>query len=120
MPRYRVSALLVALLPAAPSTGYTQNLLQLFEPPPTPTAAEVPPGVDHGSSEDLLPPEYRKRPVFYRTSQPPGTIIISTPERFLYLVQGNNVAMRYAIGVGRDGYQWGGTLRMATLLPWTR
>jgi lipoprotein-anchoring transpeptidase ErfK/SrfK len=118
MPGYLVRALLVALLLVAPSTGYAQNLLQLFAPPPEPTAKEVPPGVDHGSSEDLLPPEYRKQPVFYRTSQPPGTIIISTPERFLYLVQGNNVAMRYAIGVGRDGYQWGGTLRISRKKEW--
>ena len=39
-------------------------------------------------------------------TEPPGTIIVQTAERFLYLVQGDNRAMRYGIGVGRDGFQW--------------
>lgn len=114
-----VRAFAIALLVLAPAAASAQNLLQqFFAPAPEPTAEEVPPGVDHGSSESLLPPEYRKQPVFYRTEQPPGTIIISTPDRFLYLVQGNNVALRYAIGVGRDGYQWGGTLRISRKAEW--
>jgi lipoprotein-anchoring transpeptidase ErfK/SrfK len=114
--RFRV--LFFALVLAAPAPVFAQGFLQAFAPPPEPTIEDVAPGVDHGSSEDLLPPEYRKQPVFYRTSQPPGTVIISTPERFLYLVQGNNVALRSAIGVGRDGYQWGGTLRIIRKAEW--
>src|SRR3977135_4587082 len=50
-----------------------------------------------------LDPEFRKTAVLYRTNEPPGTIIISTAERHLYLVQGNGRALRYGIGVGGDG-----------------
>ncbi len=52
-----------------------------------------------------LDPEYRKQVVYYRTNEAPGTIIISTAERHLYLVQGNGRAIRYGIGVGRDGFR---------------
>jgi lipoprotein-anchoring transpeptidase ErfK/SrfK len=55
-----------------------------------------------------LPPEYQKQMVYYRSTEPPGTIIISTAERHLYLIQGNGRALRYGIGVGRDGFQWQG------------
>src|ERR1700693_2198253 len=59
-----------------------------------------------------LDPEFRKQMVYYRTTEAPGTIIISTAERHLYLVQGNDRAIRYGIGVGRDGFQWQGLLRI--------
>ena len=55
-----------------------------------------------------LDPEFRKQVVLYRTTEPPGTIIVHTAERFLYLVQGNGRAIRYGIGVGREGFQWQG------------
>ena len=50
--------------------------------------------------------------VMYPTNYSPGTIVISTPERRLYLVLGNGRALRYGIGVGRDGFRWGGTHRI--------
>ncbi|MDB5640204.1 MAG: L,D-transpeptidase [Bradyrhizobium sp.] len=59
-----------------------------------------------------LDPEYRKQAVYYRTTEAPGTIIISTAERHLYLIQGNGRALRYGIGVGRDGFQWQGLLNI--------
>ena len=51
-----------------------------------------------------LPSEFRKQSVYYRTEQPPGTIIVNTADRHLYLIMGNGVAMRYGVGVGRDGF----------------
>src|SRR5256885_5121338 len=65
-----------------------------------------------------LDPEYRKQTVFYRTSEAPGTIIISTVERHLYLVQGNGRALRYGIGVGREGFQWQGLLNISRKAEW--
>ena len=59
-----------------------------------------------------LDPEFKKQAVYYRTSEPPGTIIISTTERHLYFVQGNGRALRYGIGVGREGFQWQGLLNI--------
>ena len=59
-------------------------------------------------SNEELPPQFQRQAVFFRTTEPPGTIVVHTSERFMYLVQGNNRAMRYGIGVGRDGFQSAG------------
>jgi lipoprotein-anchoring transpeptidase ErfK/SrfK len=56
--------------------------------------------------------------VMYPTNYSPGTIVISTPERRLYLVLGNGRALRYGIGVGRDGFRWGGTHRITAKKEW--
>ena len=48
----------------------------------------------------------------------PGTILINTSERRLYLVLGNGQAIRYGIGVGRDGFRWGGTHRISAKKEW--
>jgi lipoprotein-anchoring transpeptidase ErfK/SrfK len=47
--------------------------------------------------------------VSYRTNYAPGTIVVDTKERRLYLIEGNGSALRYGIGVGRTGFQWKGT-----------
>jgi lipoprotein-anchoring transpeptidase ErfK/SrfK len=65
-----------------------------------------------------LDPEYRKQMVYYRSTEAPGTIIISTAERHLYLIQGNGRALRYGIGVGRDGFQWQGLLNITRKAEW--
>jgi len=56
--------------------------------------------------------------VLYRTSEPPGTIIIATSQRHLYLVQGGGRALRYGIGVGRDGFQWQGLVNITRKAEW--
>ena len=53
-------------------------------------------------------PKFLKQVVAYSGPRKPGTIIIDTPQRFLYLVQDNGTAMRYGIGVGRPGFTWAG------------
>lgn len=63
-------------------------------------------------------PAFRRTAVFFRTSEPPGTIIVHTSERFMYLVQGNNRALRYGIGVGREGFQWQGLLKISRKAEW--
>ena len=65
-----------------------------------------------------LDPEYRKQMVYYRSTEAPGTIIISTAERHLYLIQGNGRALRYGIGVGREGFGWAGTHRVTAKKEW--
>jgi lipoprotein-anchoring transpeptidase ErfK/SrfK len=75
------------------------------------------PGLIADDSYDL-PPEYRRQMVYYRSTEAPGTIIVQTSERFLYVVQGNGRALRYAIGVGRDGFQWQGLLKISRKAEW--
>jgi lipoprotein-anchoring transpeptidase ErfK/SrfK len=62
--------------------------------------------------------KYQRRVVFYRTTEPVGTIIVDTGERFLYLVLPDNRAMRYGIGVGRDGFRWKGLQKIARKAEW--
>jgi len=71
-----------------------------------------------GPDGKSVPEIYRRQPVFYRTNEATGTVIIDTSERFLYLVQGNNTALRYGIGVGRDGFQWNGLLKVTRKAEW--
>jgi len=78
----------------------------------TPTIEDAAPGHEPAPEGKVVAEVYRRQPVFYRTNEAPGTIIIDTSQRFLYLIQPNNVALRYGVGVGRDGFQWNGLLKI--------
>jgi lipoprotein-anchoring transpeptidase ErfK/SrfK len=65
-----------------------------------------------------LPPQFHRQLVDYPTTEPAGTIIIDTPHTFLYLVRGHGKAMRYGIGVGREGFTWAGTERVTRMSEW--
>jgi lipoprotein-anchoring transpeptidase ErfK/SrfK len=108
-----VLGLLAAGIPGTPAQAQRPMRLQADELP-----VEEQPGVVPEPEDERLPAAYQRQLVFFRTPEPPGTIIISTSERFLYLVQGNNRALRYGIGVGRDGFQWSGLLRIARKSEW--
>ena len=56
--------------------------------------------------------------VIYPTRYAPGTVVINTGERRLYLVLPNGQALRYGIGVGRDGFRWGGVHRISAKKEW--
>ena len=60
----------------------------------------------------------RREIVPYTGKHAPGTIVISTPERRLYLVLPQGKAIRYGIGVGRDGFQWGGVKTVSAKKEW--
>jgi lipoprotein-anchoring transpeptidase ErfK/SrfK len=85
---------------------------------PNPTIRDVDPGIDNTGRASAVDNAYRPQPVFYRTHEPPGTIIVNTADRFLYLVRGNNGAIRYGVGVGRDGFQWSGIHRITRKAEW--
>jgi lipoprotein-anchoring transpeptidase ErfK/SrfK len=76
------------------------------------------PGLIPDPADEQLPSQFQRQIVLYRTTEPPGTIIIHTSERFLYVVQPNGRAIRYGIGVGRDGFQWQGLLRITRKQEW--
>jgi lipoprotein-anchoring transpeptidase ErfK/SrfK len=56
--------------------------------------------------------------VSYASNYSPGTVVVDTAERRLYLVLPNGQALRYGIGVGRDGFRWGGTHRISAKKEW--
>ena len=60
----------------------------------------------------------RKQVAWNETKYAPGTLIVKTPERALYYVLGDGEAMRYSIGVGREGFQWSGNSRIVAKTEW--
>jgi lipoprotein-anchoring transpeptidase ErfK/SrfK len=65
-----------------------------------------------------LPPQFRRQMVDYQTREPAGTIIIDTPNTYLYLILGGGKAMRYGIGVGREGFTWSGREKVSRMSEW--
>jgi lipoprotein-anchoring transpeptidase ErfK/SrfK len=65
-----------------------------------------------------LPANLKKQVVDFQTKEPAGTIIIDTPHTYLYLVLGGGKAVRYGIGVGREGFTWAGTERVSRMKEW--
>ena len=65
-----------------------------------------------------MDPQFLPREVEYRTAEPPGTIVVDTPEHFLFLVEGNGLARRYGIGVGRPGFTWSGEHHVSAKKEW--
>ncbi len=65
-------------------------------------------------------PKWWRTEVDYPTSEPVGTIIVDTPHRYLYHVLPNGRAMRYGVGVGRDGFAWAGRGHIAYKRKWPR
>jgi lipoprotein-anchoring transpeptidase ErfK/SrfK len=61
---------------------------------------------------------FARQLVFFRSNEPPGTLVIHTSERFLYLVMPNNRALRYGIGVGREGFTWSGLVKITRKAEW--
>jgi lipoprotein-anchoring transpeptidase ErfK/SrfK len=65
-----------------------------------------------------LPEAFKRQVVTFRTAEAPGTIIIDGNQHFLYLVQPGGQAIRYGIGVGRDGFGWAGKVRVGRMAEW--
>lgn len=65
-----------------------------------------------------IPPQFRRTIVDYPTVEASGTIIIDTPNRYLYLTLGHGRAIRYGVGVGREGFTWSGTERISRMKEW--
>ena len=76
------------------------------------------PGHIPNAADEQLDPKWQKTVVFYRTKEAPGTIIVQSNERYLYVVQPGGRALRYGIGVGRDGFQWQGLVKITRKTEW--
>ncbi len=107
----------MSLAAAAAWTAPAAAQFQRQAPPET-MQVEDQPGYEPNAEEERLPATFQRQLVFFRTTEAPGTIIVHTSERFLYLVQGNNRALRYGIGVGRDGFQWQGLVKISRKAEW--
>ena len=115
---FRAWILIAAGIAAITSPANAQNTEEQSIKEKDMMALHDQPGYVPNPTEEQLDIIYQRQPVFYRTTEAPGTIIVSTSQRFLYLIQGNNRAIRYGIGVGRVGFQWSGKHRISRKAEW--
>ena len=95
--------------------GQYQPVFPQYAPqPPEPQAQER----DGATSDDELSAALRRQVVGYQGNEAPGTIIIDTAHTFLYLTLGDGKALRYGIGVGRQGFTWSGTETISRKAEW--
>ncbi len=92
-------------------------------PPPAPMYARNDPSMMTGPggmepAQPAMDPRYMKQVVNYAGKEPAGTVIIDTPQRFLFLVQGDGKAIRYGIGVGKPGFTWAGVKQISRKAEW--
>jgi lipoprotein-anchoring transpeptidase ErfK/SrfK len=78
----------------------------------------LPPEYQPETETKELPLNLRRQIVDFKTKEPAGTIIIDTPNTYLYLVLGRGTAMRYGIGVGREGFTWAGKEKITRMAEW--
>jgi lipoprotein-anchoring transpeptidase ErfK/SrfK len=84
----------------------------------TMVAALPPEYQPEGGSAKTLSPRFQRTVVDYSTVEAPGTIIIDTPNTYLYFTMGHGKALRYGIGVGREGFTWSGTEHISRMKEW--
>ena len=70
------------------------------------------------SQSRIAPRQFRRQVVTYKTSEKAGTIVINPRQHFLYFVLGDGQAIRYGVGVGREGFGWSGTVRVGRKAEW--
>jgi lipoprotein-anchoring transpeptidase ErfK/SrfK len=77
--------------------------------------SEAPQAADEDSA---LPDRLRRQIVSFDRNEPAGTIVIDTADTYLYYVLGNGRAMRYGVGVGREGFTWSGVQSITRKAEW--
>src|SRR5688572_10096890 len=115
------TAAAIATLIAATTISASANQFFLFGPlQPVAAPVQTAPMAQEEALDTRAetPARFRRQIVEYRTNEPAGTIIIDTPNTYLYLVLGNGRAMRYGIGVGRDGFTWSGVQTVTRRAEW--
>jgi lipoprotein-anchoring transpeptidase ErfK/SrfK len=112
-------ALCAVALPG-PAAATPAQLFPFMLMPPmqsAPSAVEAAPSDDEGVVREM-PARLRRQIVSYPTREAAGTVIIDTPNTYLYYVLGGGQAIRYGIGVGRDGFTWSGVQSVTRKAEW--
>ncbi|HEY0911651.1 MAG TPA: L,D-transpeptidase, partial [Bradyrhizobium sp.] len=100
---------------AAPVTlfpFFTVPSAQAYQP-----SVQAAPDENQGSAVEM-PARLKRQIVSYPTREAPGTVIIDTPNTYLYYVLGGGQAIRYGIGVGREGFTWSGVQAVTKKAEW--
>jgi lipoprotein-anchoring transpeptidase ErfK/SrfK len=80
--------------------------------------AALPPEEQPETGPAQLAPNLRRQEVAFNTKEPPGTLIVDTPNTYLYYVLGGGRAIRYGVRVGRDGFTWNGVQKISRKAEW--
>jgi lipoprotein-anchoring transpeptidase ErfK/SrfK len=83
-----------------------------------PVMEDLKPGVDGGSSADILPFSLQRQVIYYRTTVVPGSIVVDRENRFLYLIQSDTSARRYGVGISHECLRPGSLFRIASKVEW--
>ena len=116
-----LGALAIGTLAFTPAQAAPLPLFPFFMTPPAPwqpAPQYQAPQVDDDNAVVEQPQRFRRQIVAYASREAPGTIIIDTPNTYLYYVLGNGQAIRYGIGVGRDGFTWSGVQTVTKKAEW--
>lgn len=97
---------------------YDQPAMQEPGPPAQMYVHRNPSGMYESGAPAQPDPRFNRQTVSYSGREAPGTIVIDTPQRHLYLVQPGGQAIRYGIGVGRDGFRWSGVKNITRKAEW--
>jgi lipoprotein-anchoring transpeptidase ErfK/SrfK len=82
------------------------------------SVAALPPEEQPDAAPVQLPPNLRRQEVAFATKEPAGTLVVDTPNTYLYYVLGNGRAIRYGVRVGRDGFTWTGVQKITRKAEW--
>ncbi len=112
---YRFATALLAAAMLSCGSAQAQPLFAFANPP---AQAQVAPQADEPADAEPQDPRFQRQVVDYRTAEAPGTVVIDTPNTYLYYVLGNGKALRYGIGVGREGFTWAGVKTVVKKAEW--
>jgi len=112
-----------AVAPAPqPAPDPLQSFFRLILPQQPVAYNQPTPGYAPSQNGDMaypqVDPKYDRQIVDYKSDQPPGTVVVDTSHYFLYLVMEGGKAMRYGIGVGREGFTWSGVNTISAKREW--
>src|SRR5271156_1110729 len=119
--RFAGMALVVAGATLLATDARAQRLAMALDPSTGSTAHNAGASQDAAASigeATAVPSALHRQAVDYPTSEAPGTIIVDPPHTYLYLVLGGGKAIRYGIGVGRDGFTWSGVKSIERKMEW--
>ena len=114
-----VSVMAAVMIVAAPAHAQSLSYAAqpgLYWPQNSAAPSDVPD--DEASEDAALPDRLQRAVVAYPSREAPGTIIIDTRNTYLYLVLGGNRAIRYGVGVGREGFTWSGVQSISRKAEW--
>jgi lipoprotein-anchoring transpeptidase ErfK/SrfK len=114
---FAASTLIAGVIALTGSAAAAPLPLFPFSSPGQPQAVQPAPS-DESNAPFELPARFKRQTVNYPTREAAGTIIVDTPNTYLYYVLGGGQAIRYGIGVGRDGFTWSGTQTVTRKAEW--